>query len=111
MRRWMAICLLAVLAGAGPVRARGHRHHDRRGLRALTQRGPREAEGGGALGAAGRGDARLCTLAVDRLARGGGDWTGQRLAGEEALPVPGGGPVKAPEVIGVLGDALSAPRP
>src|SRR6516225_7049405 len=111
MRRWMAICLLATLAGAGPVRARGHGHHDRRGLRTLTHPGPTEAEVRAALEALRSGDARLCTLAVDRLAQGGWDRTRQRLAGEEALPVPGRGPVKATEVIGVLGDALADPRP
>ena len=111
MRRWMAICLLAAVAGAGPVRARSHGHHDHRGLHALNRPGPTEAEVRAALEALRSSDARLCTLAVDRLAQGGWDSGRQRLAGEEVLPVPGRGPAKAPEVIGVLGDTLADPRP
>ena len=111
MRRWVVISALAVWAGAGTVHARSHGHRSRHGLHTLGQPGPSEAEVRATLEALRSGDARLCTLAVDHLAQGGWTLTRQRLAGEEVLAVPGRGPVKAPEVIGVLGDALADPRP
>ena len=44
MRRWMAMLMLAAVAGAGPARARSHDRHPRRGFHALSHPGPTEAE-------------------------------------------------------------------